>query len=359
MSKHDKMLADVLLVHGGRLVGDGLPFTDVTEAENTLSTWDQWFPFWEERAGHYERLAERELSIGRRLSAGNLYWYASMAYHYAQFLWFHDIPRREAGQRQKQRLYCRAAPLFQPSAERFEAQHESFQIPGFLRIPPGDGPFPCVVLLGGLESTKEESYHFENLCLARGLATCTFDGPGQGEFFFQSPLRPDFECFTSAVVDYLAQRPEIDMERLGILGRSLGGYYAVRSAALDHRFKACVAWGALFDLSYYDSMHGSARDGFAYVAGFSSPDDASAYLKRSIDLSEVAGALRCPLFVLHGKNDHLIPVQQVERLQSGASSSAKRTIDIPEDGNHCCHNISHVVRPRMADWLAEQLGGNT
>ncbi|MEA3028619.1 MAG: hypothetical protein QOF91_3904, partial [Alphaproteobacteria bacterium] len=28
-------------------------------------------------------------------------------------------------------------------------------------------------------------------------------------------------------------------------------------------------------------------------------------------------------------------------------------------GNHCCHNIYSVVRPRMADWLAERLGGKT
>jgi hypothetical protein len=32
------------------------------------------------------------------------------------------------------------------------------------------------------------------------------------------------------------------------------------------------------------------------------------------------------------------------------------TFDIPEDGNHCCHNLYAVVRPRMADWLTERLG---
>jgi hypothetical protein len=32
------------------------------------------------------------------------------------------------------------------------------------------------------------------------------------------------------------------------------------------------------------------------------------------------------------------------------------TFDIPENGNHCCHNLYAVVRPRMADWLAERLG---
>jgi len=104
-----------------------------------------------------------------------------------------------------------------------------------------------VIVLGGLESTKEESYRFENLCLARGLATCTFDGPGQGEMYFQAKLRPDFHRFRSAVLDWLEKRPEIDADRIGIISRSLGGFYAIHSAAHDPRFKACVCWGVLFD----------------------------------------------------------------------------------------------------------------
>jgi hypothetical protein len=34
------------------------------------------------------------------------------------------------------------------------------------------------------------------------------------------------------------------------------------------------------------------------------------------------------------------------------------TFDMPADGDHCCHNLYHVVRPRMADWAAERLGGS-
>src|SRR6185312_5454904 len=115
------------------------------------------------------------------------------------------------------------------------------------RRPPGvSGRVPVALLLGGLESTKEESYRFENLCLARGLATCTFDGPGQGEMYFQAKLRPDFHRFTSAVLDWLDRKPEIDAARIGVIGRSLGGFYAVHWAAHEPRLKACVCWGVLF-----------------------------------------------------------------------------------------------------------------
>lgn len=358
MTEMDQMLRDVWLVHGGRLVGDGVPPADVAEAETTLRHWGDWFDHWAGKARRYETLADEAVRDGRLLSGGMLYWYGAMAYHYAQFLWFADPDRREEGQRQKVRLYDRAAPLLSPPAKRFSVALDGFLIPGFLRLPDGPGPHPCVVLLGGLESTKEESLLFENLCLARGLATCTFDGPGQGEFYFQARLRPDFERFTSAVVDFLEQRPEVDKDRIGILGRSLGGYYAVRSAALDHRFKACVAWGALFDLSHFERMHAATQAGFAYVAGYESAQSAAGYLKEAINLAGVAERLRCPLYVQHGAKDHLMPIEQVTRLREATAGVRDVIWDVPEDGNHCCHNLAHIVRPEMADWLAQKLGGS-
>src|SRR5581483_4192079 len=161
--------------------------------------------------------------------------------HYAQFMWFHDPVRRKAGQLRKVELYDRAAPYLEPPARRIEIEFEGSAIPGYLRLPPGPAPaggWPCAVLIGGLESTKEESLLFEDLCLDRGVATFAFDGPGQGELFFQVKLQPDFERYTSAVVDELEQLPELDSHRLGVLGRSLGGFYAIRSAAHDPRLRA-------------------------------------------------------------------------------------------------------------------------
>jgi 2,6-dihydroxypseudooxynicotine hydrolase len=253
-------------------------------------------------------------------------------------------------------LYRRAAPLFTRPAERFDIPFEQFTIPGYLRLPAQrSGPVPVALVLGGLESTKEESFLFENRCLDRGLATCTFDGPGQGEMYFQAKMRPDFHRFASAVIDWLQARSEIDPQRIGIIGRSLGGYYAVHCAAHDQRVKACVCWGVLFDLSYYDQMHDPSRRGFAYVAGFNEPDRAGDFLRRTIDLSGQAEKVACPVYALHGAQDTLIPPAQVDRLRAALPKRPGVEFDMPEAGDHCCHNLYHIVRPRMADWLAEKL----
>ena len=246
----DITLKNVLEAHGGRFAGDGVPITVLEEITKNLHNWNDWFDAWAKHGDEFEERANIALEKGTKITVGEFLWNASICYQYAQFLWFHNPQQREEGQRRKQKLYFKAASYLFPTAKRFDLDIEGFTIPGYLRIPLGPGPFPCVILIGGLESTKEESYMFEQMCLRRGLATCTFDGPGQGEMFFQTGFKADIEKYCSRVIDYLEGIDDVDSGKIGVLGRSLGGYLAVRCAALDKRIKACACWGAFFDLSW-------------------------------------------------------------------------------------------------------------
>ncbi len=357
MSTASKIAA---ILNPGRMLADGIPYPDYADAGRRLEAGEDWFELWMDRSARYEALGAEALERGDGVSAGEWLWHASLSAHYGQFMWFHDPERREAGQRAKSELYQRAAPHLLPAAERADIAFEDTSIPGYLRRPAGAGGdrVPCVVLIGGLESTKEESYLFEAMCLRRGIATFAFDGPGQGEMFFTRTLQPDFERYVSAVVDHLEGAEGIDPGRLGVLGRSLGGYYAVRAAACEPRLRACVAWGAMFDMSGYDDMPPHTRDGFAYVTGIADRDEARAYLQRSLDLSDVIGDLRCPTYVLHGRHDVIFGMDQVAKLRE-ATTAAPTEIVVEDDGDHCCHNMGAVVRPRMADWIARAISGVT
>jgi 2,6-dihydroxypseudooxynicotine hydrolase len=341
------------LLNWGRMLYDGVPYLDMQRATEQIGDLDQWFDFWASAGDRYEALGEGALAAGAQISAGEWLWQASLSYHYAQFMWFHDPARRERGQQRKVELYNRAASHFAPPGERVEIDFDGVTIPGFLRVPTSDRPdggWPCVLLLGGLESTKEESYGFENLCLRRGLATFAFDGPGQGEVFFEATLQPKFERYTSAVIDHLEQRDEIDTNRLGVLGRSLGGFYALRSGAGDQRLKAVVGWGFFHDMDDFSEMPEHTQEGFLYVAG-----DSKETLVEALDLSDIAGELHAPTLLLNGHNDPIFPPRQMERTIA-ALTNAQKEVVIEPDGDHCCHNMGNIVRPRMADWLARQLG---
>jgi 2,6-dihydroxypseudooxynicotine hydrolase len=344
------------ILNPGRMLSDGIPYPDFQEATERVGTLEEWFDFWAGKGAVYELLGGDALSAGNTVSGGEWLWQAALCFHYAQFMWFHDPARREAGQRRKVELYHRAAPHLVPAGERIEIAFEGATIPGFLRLPPGEAPssgWPCALLMGGLESTKEESLRFEELCLRRGLATFAFDGPGQGELFFDVKLQPDFERYTSAVIDALEGRAELDAGRLGVLGRSLGGFYALRSAANDDRLRACVAWGFFHDMSDFDSMPEHTQRGFVYVTGRDG-EDGKEYLRSSLQLDDAAPKLRTPALLLNGAHDPIFPPRQME-LVTRALRNAPAEIVIEPDGDHCCHNMGQIVRPRMADWVANAL----
>ena len=350
-------LAIASILNPGRMLADGIPFPDYRQATEQISDFAGWFDFWVAKGRGYEALGDSALSAGNGVSGGEWLWQASLSYHYAQFMWFHDPERREEGQRRKVELYNRAAPHFVPAGERIEVACDGATIPGFLRLPQGERPaagWPVVLLLGGLESTKEEGYLFENICLRRGIATFAFDGPGQGEMFFQVKLAPDFERYTSAVIDDLVGRSELDAARIGVLGRSLGGHYALRTAACDPRLKACCAWGAFFDMSEFRSMPLTTQRGFAYVAGAADLDEAERLNRERLSLSGVIEHVRCPVYVLHGLHDVIFSMRQLELVRGGLTSTDAEVVVEP-DGDHCCHNMGPIVRPRMADWLWTRL----
>jgi dienelactone hydrolase len=62
------------------------------------------------------------------------------------------------------------------------------------------------------------------------------------------PLRADWEKVVTPVVDFVLGRPEVDTDRIVLVGRSFGGYLAPRAACSEHRLAACVADPGQFDL---------------------------------------------------------------------------------------------------------------
>lgn len=344
--------AEEEMLNWGRLLMDGLVFADLLAAQRRDSE-TSWFAFWMERADHYEAIGDEALAKGHKHTAGYLLWLGAMAAHYAQFLWFDE--RRPQGQKRKVELYERAAPLLDPPAVRVDLPIDDTVIVGYLRVPKGaTGPVPCAVLLGGLESTKEESFMFENLLLERGVATFTFDGPGQGEMFEKVALAGDYERYTSRVLDHLVTLPDtIAPDRIGVIGRSLGGHYALRAASMDNRFRACVSWGGFVQMDDWDFEYPMTKQSWKYVT--KSPDLATAQVRvrDAIDVRPVLAGLTAPTYVLHGAKDET-PITEVDLVKEYAVN-APLVIDIEPEGDHCCHNLGPEPRLRLADWFTDQL----
>jgi dipeptidyl aminopeptidase/acylaminoacyl peptidase len=190
--------------------------------------------------------------------------------------------------------------------------------------------------------------------LARGMATLTFDGPGQGEGEYDFAIRGDYEAVVKAVVDFLETRSDVDAGRLGLWGVSLGGYYAPRAAAYEKRVKACIALSGPFDWAeFFDKLPDLTRDTFRVRAKASTDAEARAHAA-TLTLKQAAKEITCPLFVMAGKLDRLVPWQEAEKLAAAASGPVVRCFI--EDGNHVANNRVYRYRPQSADWMARQLG---
>ncbi|HSR25666.1 MAG TPA: alpha/beta fold hydrolase, partial [Candidatus Eisenbacteria bacterium] len=221
------------------------------------------------------------------------------------------------------------------------------------RCPRGVAQAPLVVLVPGLDSTKEELLGWSDVILQRGLATLAIDGPGQGEGGRgEGRMRPDYEAAVGAFLDALAGRAGLDLGRVGLAGVSLGGYYAPRAAAFDPRVRAVLAIGGPYDIgecwTHFPPM---TRAKARYHLGRVSEAEAAGRL-REFTLRGVAPRLRCPLLVVAGKQDRLVPYRQAERLAAEAPGAE---LLLYETGNHCCTNLFWRHTPLAADWLAERL----
>lgn len=339
-----------------RLLADGLILQDLEQAKEEVSDWSDWGAFWIRRAQYHEHLADQSLANGHRLTAGNHLARASLCAHAGQFLYFRFPEVKRKAAELKVELFQRAAQLLNPPFQRLDIPFSLCPLPAYLRLPQGTGPFPCVVQVGGLDAAKEDSFGFADLLVDRGIASLAFDGPGQGETFYSGfRLGQGWPEALSAVVDWLENHPRIASQRIGMIGRSTGGFLAPRAAADEPRIKALVVWGAMYDLGIYDQIPPLVREGFQFITGrlIDEPDPRPPAF---IDLQGHAQRIRCPMYVIHGGRDNITPTYNADRLVAEAAGPVK--YDLFQDSIHCVHDVAHIARPAMADWLAEALAAS-
>ena len=108
------------------------------------------------------------------------------------------------------------------------------------------------------------------------------------------------------------------------------------------------------DFSIFDSHARRLKDGWTYVSGQRNWDEAKAYFQ-SFSLKGIADKITCPLYILHGSKDPIMPNETAIWLSKQAKGPT--TLDLCEGGHHGCFNTpgGHITQPRMADWLARTL----
>jgi dipeptidyl aminopeptidase/acylaminoacyl peptidase len=338
-----------------RFVANGVPLTDFEEVTGGIERWEDWCAAWSRRAAVHEALANEALAGGCKLSAGEHFTRAASCYHFAKFVFVIDYEQMRAAHLKAVACRNRALPWLRPPGERVEIPHAGAILYGNLRRPQGaGGRVPVVVMCMGLDSAKEEMDSNESVFLARGMATLAFDGPGQGEGEYGLPIRGDYEAVVKSVADWVQGRGDLDAQRIGLWGVSLGGYYAPRAAAFEKRVKACIALSGPYDFGdCWDGLPELTRETFRVRAKCATPEQARRHAA-TLSLKGVAEKITCPLYVVAGKLDRIVRWQDAERLAREARGPVEFVLI--EDGNHVANNRIYKYRTQSADWMARQLG---
>jgi dienelactone hydrolase len=255
--------------------------------------------------------------------------------------------------------------------ERVEIPFDGVSLPGyFYRAESLDGkPTPVMIHWNGLDSTKEMMYYtsFCKMMAERGISTLMVDTPGSGEALRLRGMtaRHATDAWAAPIVDFAENIDGTDPNAIGIIGWSLGGYYAPRAAAFEKRLKLAVAWGANHNWAAVQEARRNREgsnpvphywDHVFWVWGVNNMAD-FIQVTQGMHLNGVAEKITVPLLVMHGANDRQIPVKYAHETFDQAVNSPKRELriyDEPEGGTEHM-GIDHMpyVASYLADWIYE------
>ncbi|MEP9377280.1 alpha/beta fold hydrolase [Aquabacter sp. CN5-332] len=208
---------------------------------------ERWYAEWTALAERIYDGGQASLVAGHRVSARGAFLRASN-YFRASYTFLFEAPLDPRAVRAYERqaeAFARAMALMDTPAETVRIPFEGTTLRGhFFQPHATGGPRRTLIITNGYDGTAEETFFYSGAAaLARDYNVLVYDGPGQGHALIKDGvrLRPDWEAVVRPVMDYILARPEVDPQRVAMLGVSLGGFLAPRGASGEPRLAALVA----------------------------------------------------------------------------------------------------------------------
>ena len=247
----------------------GIDTDAAARAVDTLPGTDPvaWAEHWTEFAAGFAEQAETLQKSGDLPAAQQAWW---QAYLFA-FVGRYPTPNHPAkldAYDLEREYFARAAVLDDPPAEQvtvsFDGRDgEGDSVKFWVARPPQTPRPPVVMMWGGIDGWKEETYAVGRLLRAHGFATLHLDMPGSGE----SPVLagPDAERQWDPVFAWLGDS-DLDASRVAALGMSFGGYWAMK-LAYTHRqqLAAAVNWGGGVHITFQPEWQERSRNADSYL----------------------------------------------------------------------------------------------
>lgn len=315
-----------------------------------------WYSEWNAMAAKNEELAGGFVAQQRNVTAHEFYLRAADFYRRA-LVYLPDTDSRMLPTYGKlQETFDKAWSLVPAPFERVKIPYEGYLLEALFF--PGRGRagarLPVVYNYGGADGILLRGEDGgAGQYVRRGMHFIDVDGPGHGGALRERKLYapPDSERIANAVIDYLVARPDVDADRIGLHGSSMGGYSGPRCATAEKRIKAVAVWSGAYDLvhdifDYYPPI----QDRLRWLIGAKDLPQARERIKE-FTLEGRANRIECPLLVGYSHDDRVMDPRGALKLYEMAINSPDRSM---LDGvGHGEKRFDR--RTYIADWFMKQL----
>lgn len=224
--------------------------------------------------------------------------------------------------------------------------------------------YPTVILVHGFEASKEEDGMFDDIAknLAdNGILVYRFDFSGRGESegdYTNTSLSKQRDDLKS-ILDFVKSQPLVDTTRVGILGQSFG---TPTSITLHPNIKSLVLMGSFGHVK--EIMKNLFGDGY-------NPSGTSTRVKtdgetvklnpvfwsafENHDILKSIKLVKCPVLFIHGSEDDIVPLSEMEALYSAANEPKEKVII--KGGDHGLDPKRKELLKIVVDWFKKTLYG--
>ncbi|MFJ2011888.1 alpha/beta fold hydrolase [Streptomyces globisporus] len=253
----------------------------------------------------------------------------------------------------------------------------------------GSGKRPAVLIGHGFGGSKNDVRAQAEKLAADGYAVLTWSARGFGKSGGEISLNdPDHEVKdVSRLIDWLATRPEVELDkkgdpRVGLTGASYGGAVSLLAAGHDERVDAIapvITYWNLADALFPDGVFKKLWAGifittgggcerfekqlcemYERVAVSGKPDAEAVKLLTERSPSAVADRIKVPSLLLQGQSDSLFPLGQADAMQKAISANgAPVSVDWISGGHDGGDSETGRVEGRVGDWFDRYLKKDT
>ncbi|MFZ1729215.1 MAG: alpha/beta hydrolase [Bacteroidota bacterium] len=352
--------------------------------------WDLpgWLQEWSKLAEDVEQQAEMVLGQGHLSSAAEHFLRAANYFQIAEYYAIICEGDHVQAGLKSQECFEKALAHLPWKSESINIGVNGNSYPSYFLCPDDSGAARAtIVVVAGIESSAEEQYFYHGIsALRRGYNVLLFQGPGQAGVLRRNPasrVQPDYEIPLQVALDYLHDRPDVDDERVALIGNGLGSYFATRVAAFDPRVKALVVnppyvnlhrlfveavgqRALIFDIDYHALnelpatlmrneikllvLNMCRRFGVTHLQALVRATEA-------YKVEDLLYRIHCPTLCICGEKANEAMLEQMEQFMAGVRSDEKMLVRLPNLHEADVHNhFSNLPRLNQVvfDWLDDR-----